>query len=94
MTRAIAVFAFLIAVNPAVAADKISDDQIYDKVRIQLANDRDVKGGAIEVSVASGVVQLTGNVRSDKQRGKAEKVAKKVKGVRQVINQLKVSAVP
>lgn len=83
--------ALVILAALAIAADKVSDDFIYDKVRIQLTNDRDVKGGAIEVKVSEGVVQLNGNVRDDKQRIKAEKIAKKVKGVKQVINQLKLS---
>lgn len=75
----------------AMAADAPSDDEIYDKVRITLANDRDVKGGAIEVKVTNGSVELTGTVRSEKQRNKAEKVTKKVKGVQKVINNLKIS---
>jgi osmotically-inducible protein OsmY len=77
----------------ALAADPPSDDEIYDKVRIVLANDRDVKGGAIEVVVSKGVVELRGNVRVEKQRVKAEKLAKKVKGVHQVINNLKVTPI-
>ena len=76
---------------PAVAADPLTDDEIYDKVRISLANNRDVKGGAIEVVVTKGVVELRGTVRQQKQKDKAEKTAKKVKGVHRVINNLKVS---
>lgn len=73
------------------AADPPTDDEIYDKVRITLANDRDVKGGAIEVVVSKGVVELRGTVRQQKQKDKAEKTAKKVKGVQRVVNNLKVS---
>jgi osmotically-inducible protein OsmY len=73
------------------AAGPPTDDEIYDKVRISLANDRDVKGGAIEVVVAKGVVELRGTVRQEKQKEKAEKAAKKVKGVQRVINNLKVT---
>ena len=72
------------------AAGSPTDDEIYDKVRITLANNRDVKGGAIEVVVTKGVVELRGVVRQDKQKEKAEKAAKKVKGVQRVINNLKV----
>ena len=39
----------------SLAANPPSDDEIYDKVRITLANDKDVKGGAIEVKVTHGV---------------------------------------
>jgi osmotically-inducible protein OsmY len=67
-----------------------NDDRIYDQVRQKLALDRDVRGGAIEVDVKDGVVTLRGAVREDKQKTKAEKVAKKVKGVNRVVNQLDV----
>lgn len=77
----------------AIAAGPPSDDEIYDKVRITLANDRVVKGGNIEVKVSNGVVELNGAVRHEKQRLKAEKVAKKVKGVQKVVNNLKVAPV-
>ncbi len=76
------------AIAPAFAQS--SDDQIYDKVRQRLAEDRDVKGGGIEVEVKSGVVTLRGKVREEKQKTKAEKLTRKVKGVTQVINDLKV----
>lgn len=74
-------------------ADKaaVSDDEIYDKVRLRLISDAEVKGSNIEVKVTDGVVELTGTVRQEKARIKAEKLARKVKGVRNVVNQLKVS---
>lgn len=42
------------------------DDRIYDQVRLKLASNPDVKGGAIEVDVAAGVVTLKGKVRTEK----------------------------
>lgn len=80
---------------PAVAADKpVKDDLIYDQVRTKLAGDMVVKGGALDVDVKDGVVTLRGNVQSDKQKDKAEKVAHKVKGVKSVVNELKVVKLP
>ena len=73
------------------AAGPPTDDEVYDNVRINLANDRDVKGGAIEVVVTKGVVELRGLVKTEKQRVKAEKIAKKVKGVQKVVNNLKMA---
>jgi osmotically-inducible protein OsmY len=67
------------------------DDRIYDQVRLRLASNPDVKGGAIEVKVDDGVVTLIGKVRTEKARTKAESLAGKVKGVKKVINQLTVS---
>jgi hyperosmotically inducible protein len=76
-----------------VAADKqVSDDALYDQVRLKLANDPDVGGRDIEVKVTEGVVQLNGSVKKEKAKAKAEKIAKKVKGVKSVVNQLRVSS--
>jgi len=83
--------AFLMgAVAPAFADQKRSDDQIYDQVRQRLAADRDVRGGGIAVDVKDGVVTLRGKVHEERQKHKAERVAKKVKGVKQVVNQLEL----
>jgi osmotically-inducible protein OsmY len=75
---------------PLYAEKKISDDQIYDRVRVKLAGDPVVKGGGLEVQVEDGVVTLKGTVKEEKQKKKAERLAKKVKGVTKVINELKV----
>ncbi|MBV6430582.1 MAG: hypothetical protein IANPNBLG_00696 [Bryobacteraceae bacterium] len=67
------------------------DDRIYDQVRLKLASNPDVKGGAIEVDVAAGVVTLKGKVRTEKARSKAEHLTGKVKGVKKVVNELQVA---
>lgn len=73
------------------AAKEAPDDgAIEDQVRIRLAGDRDVKGTTLEVEVSNGVVTLRGQVDSDKARKRAEKLAKKVKGVERVINELTI----
>jgi osmotically-inducible protein OsmY len=69
----------------------VSDDSVYDHVKRRLANDPDVKGGAMEIEVKQGVVTLRGTVDTDKQKQKAEKITKKVNGVKQVINEIKLS---
>ncbi len=77
------------------AADKaVPDDLIYDLVRQKLAGDKDVKGGALIVDVKDGVVTLSGNVQSGKQKDKAEHLAHKVKGVKSVVNQITVVKLP
>jgi hyperosmotically inducible protein len=79
----------------AMAADKpVSDDLIYDLVRQKLAGDSVVKGGALNVEVKNGAVTLSGSVQSDKQKDKAEHLAHKVKGVKSVVNQIKVVKLP
>ena len=83
--------AFFLAVSVCLAADKpVSDDTIYDKVRIALASDIDVKGGNLKVDVKEGVVTLAGTVESPGQKDKAEHIAKKVKGVKKVVNNIEV----
>jgi osmotically-inducible protein OsmY len=67
-----------------------SDDRIYDEVRRKLAADSVVKGGGFEVEVKEGVVTLRGKVREEKQKRKAERVTKKVKGVKSVVNELRI----
>jgi len=82
----------VVSVSLAAASDKnISDDEIYDQVRLKLAGDRDVRGAHLEVAVKEGVVTLRGQVDREKAKKKAEKLAKKVKGVREVINELTVA---
>jgi hyperosmotically inducible protein len=77
------------------AADKpVSDDLIYDLVRQKLAGDQVVKGGALNVDVKAGVVTLTGNVQTNKQKDKAEHLTHRVKGVKSVVNQIKVVKLP
>ena len=91
--RTISIFLmmFLMAATLFAAAKDLSDDAIYDQVRLKLAGDRDVGGGAITVKVTQGAVELSGTVKTESIRVKAEKLAKKVKGVKSVVNLLKVA---
>lgn len=73
------------------AAEPVSDDSIYDQVRIKIANDRTVGGGNIQVKVTNGVVELSGTIKQEKIKERAEKIAKKVKGVQRVENKLRVT---
>jgi hyperosmotically inducible protein len=83
--------ALVLAAGVCLAADKpVSDDAIYDKVRINLASDIDVKGGNLKVDVKEGVVTLSGAVESQSQKDKAGHIAKKVKGVKKVVNEIEV----
>jgi hyperosmotically inducible protein len=83
---------FLLILGPLLAQKpKITDDTIRDQVMVKLADDPEIGGMPIDVDVHSGVATLKGKVRNDKQKIKAEKVAKKVKGVTGVTNQLVIS---
>jgi len=71
-------------------APPVTDDYISDAVRQKLAADQVVKGGAIDVQVKDGVVTLKGKVQEPKQKARADKLAKKVKGVKSVVDQLTI----
>ena len=83
-------FVLLLLTGSVVAFAQSTDDTIYDAVRRKLANDPDVKGGALEVDVKAGVVTIKGSVEKEQIKQKAEHIAKKVKGVKGVDNQLVV----
>lgn len=71
------------------AAQKGSpDDLIYDQVRMKLTTDADVKGGALDITVRDGMVTIKGRVDTERGKAMATKLAKKVKGVKNVENQL------
>ena len=89
--RALFSISFVFLSSRAFAQASQTDDRIHDLVMVRLAGDQLVGGaGRIEVSVAGGVVTLKGRVESDKQKSRAEHLAKKIKGVKSVDNQLKV----
>jgi osmotically-inducible protein OsmY len=93
LPRLIAVLLLVtLAVPMLVAQPKsaVSDDAISDNVRQRLASDADVRGAALDVTVKNGVVTIQGRVHSEKGRKKATEISKKVKGVVNVDNQLKL----
>lgn len=76
------------------AAKPVSDDFLIDTIRQKLAADPVVKGGAIEVIAKDGAITLRGTVEEDRQKNKAEKIAKKVSGVKSVVNEIKLAHPP
>jgi osmotically-inducible protein OsmY len=85
---------FAVVLTPLLAQkDKtpVTDDIIVDQVKVRLADDSEVGGQPIQVDAHSGTVVLTGKVSNDKLKEKAEKIAKKVKGVIGVDNKLTIS---
>lgn len=66
------------------------DAQITQAVRNALAADRDLSGWAIRVETYQGNVQLSGTVRSDKEKLRAQDIAAGVSGVKQVFNSITI----
>jgi hyperosmotically inducible protein len=78
------------------AAEKpaATDGEISTRVQLKLAEDTVVKGGGLAVDVKDGIVTLSGKVENPNQKSKAEKLAKKVSGVKSVVNNIVVTHVP
>lgn len=90
--RLIALSLILVLLAPLLvfAQGTPSDDKIYDDVRRRLADDADVRGAGLEVTVKNGVVTIQGRVHDERARQKAPRIAKRVKGVTSVENKLKL----
>ena len=93
ITRILASFLALLLLAGVCLADTkpITDDGIIDQVRIKLSGDAVAKGGGFTVDCKNGVVTISGVAENTKQKDRATSVAKKVKGVKQVINNLTLS---
>jgi len=78
-------------VKSVVSLMRFSDEAITNRVKDALKNTASVSGLSIEVETSDGVVTLMGNVREDLQKRRAGEAVSSVNGVKQVINQLKVT---
>jgi hyperosmotically inducible protein len=76
----------------AAGADKVDDATITTKVNAALAADKDLSAVRIDVDTKDGVVTLTGPAPTPEASAQATKIAKNVKGVTSVNNQLVVKA--
>lgn len=76
----------------AAAADKIDDATITTKVNASLAADKDLSAIKIDVDTRDGVVTLSGPAPSATARERASEIARSVKGVNSVNNQLTIKA--
>jgi hyperosmotically inducible periplasmic protein len=84
-----AVLSLLLVAGALLAADKpLSDNGLSDMILIKLSGDREVKGGALKVDVKDGVATLSGTLETQRLKDKAGKLARGVKGVKQVINNI------
>jgi len=76
----------------AAGVQKIDDATITSKVNAALAADKDLSAVKIDVDTKDGVVTLTGPAPTPEAASKATKLAKDVKGVTSVKNNLTVKA--
>jgi osmotically-inducible protein OsmY len=66
----------------------VDDSAITTKVKTSLLADKEVSGRQVEVETFKGVVQLSGFVDTPVQRQKAEQIARRTEGVKEVKNNL------
>lgn len=72
------------------AGEVIDDQWVTTKIKTKFAIDSDVSAMRINVDTKDMVVTLTGTVKSKKEMEKALKIARETKGVKKVINKLKI----
>ena len=68
----------------------LNDAGITAKVKTQLAGDPAINALYVNVDTSKGQVTLSGKVALAEQKAEAEKVARKVDGVKDVVNQIQV----
>ncbi len=69
---------------------QVDDKAISAKIKAKLAADLDMNPFNIDVTTNEGVVTLTGRVKKEESRTKAEDYAHDTDGVKRVINLIKV----
>jgi osmotically-inducible protein OsmY len=73
------------------AGEMITDGWITSKIKAQLMAADGVHATTINVDTADHVVTLRGQVRSEGERRKAERLARETRGVEKVVNQLTIT---
>ncbi|KQP04385.1 BON domain-containing protein [Pseudorhodoferax sp. Leaf265] len=68
----------------------VDDAAITTAVKAKFVEDKTVDAGAINVQTLNGTVNLSGFAKSGAERSQAERLAREVKGVRDVRNTLAV----
>jgi len=95
MTRKFSTFIGTIALAALCAACAQSDAGITTKVKAKLESDRNVSSASsIQVVTNGKVVTLTGTAATDAEKAHVLQVAKSTEGVRDVVDQITVSANP
>lgn len=76
----------------ASAVDKVDDAAITTKVKAAIAADKDLSAIRIDVDTQNGVVTLSGPAPTASAKEHASEIARNVKGVSSVNNQLTIKA--
>ncbi len=76
--------------DPRTLGTQIDDATITAKIKLKLLEDPITKARKIDVDTVNGVVTLTGIVESEKEIKRAVEIARNVKGVKKVVNNLRI----
>jgi osmotically-inducible protein OsmY len=87
-----ALFILMLSVLAAGPARAQRDELLATAVHEALAKDRRVDAEQVRIQAKGGTVRLLGEVDTNEERKAAEEVARRVRGVRRVENQLSVAA--
>jgi len=78
--------------QPAPSTTAPTNIEVEVDINSKLLDDQDLRSQSIDVKFNSGIAVLSGRVSSEELKTRAERVAKTVKGVRSVINNITVQA--
>ena len=87
-----ALFILMLSMLAAGPARAQRDELLATAVHEALAKDRRVDAEQVRIQAKGGTVRLLGEVDTNEERKAAEEVARRVRGVRRVENQLSVAA--
>jgi osmotically-inducible protein OsmY len=77
----------------SVATGRWEDKTLHENIRFALDTDSALNNLSIRIGVKDGIVTLTGDVNTAYEKAQAENIASRVKGVRNVINHIKVKRI-
>ena len=70
----------------------VTDAEIIEQVKLAFTKEDDVNASRLDVECKHGVVTLRGNVRTPMIKTRAEALTRTVKGVKRVVNRIKVTS--
>ena len=80
------------AMTGKTAGRNVDDATLTASVKAQLVADKAANLVRVDVDTNNGVVYLNGTVESGEQKDRAEQLAKRVDGVKKVVNNLQVGS--
>jgi osmotically-inducible protein OsmY len=85
-------FAIVVLTFFGCTSEEINDAGISTKVKSQLAADTNTSAIKIAVDTTNAVVTLSGVVPTEKEKARAEQIARATVGVKQVVNNITINA--